>query len=352
MLDYIIVGFGLGGAVMAHQLEKRGRSFKIFDAGNQSSSRVAGGMMNPVILKRFTLAWRADEQLKLAERAYSDLERQLNSKFLTSVELFRKFSSVEEQNNWFEAADKPQLAPYIDTRLANDISPAIPSPYGFGKVLHTKRLDTNNFLDSYGGHFEKKGILIKEDFNYTRLEVLKEGVEYNGIRAQKIIFCEGFGIRKNPFFSYLPVTGNKGEYIIIRSPELELDVTVKSAVFISPARNDHYVVGATYNNHDKTPEPTAAARQEIVQKLEKLSQADYEIVDQVAGIRPSTGDRRPLVGQHPEYKVLFCCNGFGSRGVLIAPMAARLLLDFIEKSEPLPAEVDLSRFSRRYRKTR
>lgn len=352
MLDYIIVGFGLGGAVVAHQLEERGRSFMIFDSGNQNSSRVAGGMMNPVILKRFTLAWRADEQLKLAERVYSDLEGQLNSEFLTPVGLFRKFSSVEEQNNWFEAADKPQLAPYIDTRLVSDLSPAIPSPYGFGKVHHTKRLDTNIFLDSYGGHLEKMGVLLKKAFDYAQLELLEEGVEYNGIRARKVIFCEGFGVRHNPFFNYLPVTGNKGEYIIVRSPELKLDVTVKSAVFISPAGNDHYVVGATYNNHDKTPEPTAAARQEIVQKLERLIHADYEIVHQIAGIRPSTGDRRPLVGQHPEHQDLFCCNGFGSRGVLIAPMAAHLLLDFVEKSQPLPAEVDLSRFSRRYWKTR
>lgn len=335
---------------MAHHLEQRDRSFKVFDAGANNSSRVAGGMMNPVILKRFTLAWRADEQLKLAETIYADLERQLNSSFLTPVDLFRKFNSIEEQNNWFEAADKPQLAPFLDTRLVKDISPAVSALYSFGRVRHASRLDTTIFLDSYSTHLEKKGCLVQEDFDYADLTILEKEVEYRGVRAGNMIFCEGFGLRNNPFFNYLPVTGNKGEYIVIKSPELKLDVTVKAAVFIAPAGNDHYMVGATYNNLDKTPRPTQQARQEIIQKLEKLVQVDYEVVDQISGIRPSTADRRPVVGRHPEFRNLYCCNGFGSRGVLIAPMAAKLLLDFIEGSKPLPAEVDLSRFSRRYRK--
>ena len=55
MLDYIIVGFGLSGAALASRLEEKGRSFKVFDEGKSNSSKVAGGMMNPVILKRFSL---------------------------------------------------------------------------------------------------------------------------------------------------------------------------------------------------------------------------------------------------------------------------------------------------------
>ena len=348
MLDHLIVGFGLSGSALAFQLEKRGRSFKVFDEGKINSSKVAGGMMNPVILKRFTLAWNADEQLEIARNFYSELEEKLGERFLQPVELYRRFSSAEEQNNWFQAADNKRLAPFLDTELKYDIAEALPAPHGFGRVRHTQRLDTQKFLGAYASYLGSQDLLETGAFNYEELVVTDHHVEYRGVKARNIIFCEGFGIKKNPFFGYLPLTGNKGEYIIIHAPELRLQTIVKSSVFISPAGNDNYVVGATYSNFDKTPEPTAEAREELETKLRKLISVPYEVIHQVAGIRPSTADRRPLVGRHPEHSNLFCCNGFGSRGVIIAPTAASYLLDLIEENKALPAEINLSRFTRKW----
>ena len=348
MLDYIIVGLGLSGAALASRLEDRGRSFVVFDEGKTNSSKVAGGMMNPVILKRFTLAWNADVQLATANAFYRKVEQQTGGSFLRPVELYRRFSSAEEQNNWFEAADSRRLAPFLDTELKFELNPAIPAEHGFGKVLGTQRLDTTTYLDSYSAYLSSSGKLRTGSFEYDKLQVSEEAVTYDGLQAGRIIFCEGFGIRMNPFFQYLPLTGNKGEYIIIHCPDLKLSTTIKSSVFISPAGNDNYAVGATYNHCDKAPEPTQEAREELESKLKKLISLPYTVVDQVAGIRPSTADRRPVVGRHPELENLFCCNGFGSRGVIIAPTVAEYLLDLIEEGEALPEEIDLSRFTRKW----
>ena len=346
MLDYIIVGLGLGGATTAFHLEEKGRSFMAFEDGSMNSSKVAGGVMNPVILKHFTLAWRADEQLKSSKEFYKRMEEHLGVKFYSPVEIYRKFSSAEEQNNWFAAADKPHLSSFLDTFLKSDLSAGLPSPYSFGRVLQTGRVDTRKLLDTYADHLVDQGKLNESRFLYEDLQIKKDHVEYGNIRARRIIFCEGFGILKNPYFNYLPMVGNKGEYIIIKAPDLKLPVTVKSSVFISPLGEDFYAVGATYNNKDKTPSATTEAKLELMQKLDKMINVPYELVDQVVGIRPSTADRRPLVGRHPEIENFFCCNGFGSRGVLIAPAASVELLNLIENSEPLSPEIDLSRFTR------
>ena len=348
MLDYIIVGLGLGGASTAFRLEEMGKSFLVFEDGSVNSSKVAGGVMNPVILKRFTLAWQADAQLKDAQAFYKRLESHLNTTFFNPVEIYRKFSSVEEQNDWFAAADRPHLAPFLDTNLRSSITPGIPSEYAFGKVLQTSRVDTRKLLDTYLQYLLQEEKLRKERFSYEDLKVSEDHVEYRDVKAKRIIFFEGFGIRKNPFFSYLPLVGNKGEYIIIKAPDLQLEVTVKSSVFISPLGSGLYAVGATYNNKDKTPEPTVEAREELVKKLEKIITVPYEVIDQVVGIRPSTADRRPLVGKHPEIENVYCCNGYGSRGVLIAPAASSELLNFIEHSQPISSEYDLSRFTRKH----
>ncbi|MHA6279478.1 NAD(P)/FAD-dependent oxidoreductase [Salinimicrobium sp. CAU 1759] len=348
MKDFIIVGAGLSGACLAYRLEKAGRSFIVFDDDSQRASKVAGGFINPVILKRFTLAWKADEQLKKAHKFYRDMEQHLEKTFLNPLEVFRRFSSIEEQNNWFAAADKPRLAPFLDTRLVPVVNKNIPGKFSFGKVLGTSRIDLRYLLESYSEHLETKAWISKESFEYDKLELTSEGVKYKDIPAKKVIFCEGFGLLKNPFFNYLPLRGNKGEYIIIKAPGLDLKVGVKSSIFIFPAGGDHYAVGATYSNTDKTPEPTAAAREELVEKLKDLIKIDFEIVDQVAGLRPSTIDRRPLAGQHPVHENLYTCNGFGSRGILIAPSISEELLENIEEGKPLDPETDISRFTKKW----
>ncbi|MEN8835167.1 MAG: NAD(P)-binding protein, partial [Polaribacter sp.] len=63
-LDYIIVGLGLAGLAFAEQLIKANKSFVVFEDSSQTSSLVAGGVYNPVILKRFTPVWNAKEQLQ------------------------------------------------------------------------------------------------------------------------------------------------------------------------------------------------------------------------------------------------------------------------------------------------
>ncbi len=344
MTDYIIVGAGLSGITVAEELLNRNRKILVFENNSQISSTVAGGIFNPVILKRFTLAWNASTQLETAIPFYRSLERKLGVSLLDELEVYRKFSSVEEQNNWFEAMDKPQISPFLDPHLQKSVNDHIPSEYSFGRVVGTGRIDTALLLSSYRQHLKGKGFLITDDFDYEKLEFEEGLVKYKDYKSRRIIFCEGFGLRKNPYFNFLPLNGNKGEYLIIKAEKLKLKVAVKSSVFILPQGNDLYKIGATYDNRDHSSNPTPGAREKLLFQLKKMITCDFEVVDQVAGIRPATPDRKPLVGQHPEHPQLFCCNGFGSRGVLIAPTVARKLTALLEDKTPIPVEIDLRRY--------
>ena len=93
--------------------------------------------------------------------------------------------------------------------------------------------------------------------------------------------------------------------------------------------------------------PTVEAKEYLLEKLRKMITCDFEVVDQVSGIRPATSDRKPLVGEHSDYKGMYICNGFGSRGVLIAPSVAKNLISPIENGVQLPEEIDIRRFSKR-----
>ena len=159
------------------------------------------------------------------------------------------------------------------------------------------------------------------------------------------MFCEGFGLKQNPFFKELPLNGTKGETMIIKAPELQIDFQIKSTVFVLPLGDDLYKVGATFNWKDKSSKPTKEGKEELVEKLKKVIRVPYEIVHHSAGIRPTTKDRKPLVGVHPEYKNLAVLNGLGTRGVMIAPTVAHELYQHLENNEPLDAEIDIKRFN-------
>ena len=70
-------------------------------------------------------------------------------------------------------------------------------------------------------------------------------------------------------------------------------------------------------------------------------------MDHEAGVRPTTGDRRPLLGVHKDNHRLAFFNGLGTRGVMIAPLMAKKLYQFLENDQALDKEIDISRFKQK-----
>lgn len=343
-LDYIVVGCGLSGIAFCEQLKAANKQFVVFDNQSQQSSLVAAGMYNPVILKRFSEVWKAQEQLNLALPFYKRIEDKLNVTINYSFPIYRKFASIEEQNMWFEASDKPKLEPFLSPKIVSNHNANINAPFGFGQVLSSGRIDTNVLIASYRAYLKQNNLLIEKPFQYDKLHIQEKLATYDTISAKHIVFCEGFGLKQNPFFNDLPLNGTKGEVITIKAPKLACDVALKSSVFVIPESDDLYTVGATYNWEDKTNLITEDAKQELVLKLKTLITCDFEVVNQVAGIRPTVKDRRPLVGRHPKHKNIYVCNGLGTRGVMIAPYISEKLFNFIENNQALDAEISIDRF--------
>lgn len=344
----MIVGLGIAGISFCEVLERHNYSFKVIADGSQTSSMVAGGLYNPVTLKRFTPAWNAREQLGFAIPFYKDLEVKLKVQLDYNVPILRRFASVEEQNLWFEAADRPLLQPYLSTKIRSSTNPNINAPFGYGEVLHTGRVATKILLSAYSDYLLGNNSLLRETFDHGSLGMVDGLMEYKSVKARNIVFAEGYGLKNNPYFNYLPLNGNKGELLTIKAPGLGEHRIVKSSVFIIPLGDDLYRVGATYNPRDKSNLPTGEAKQELLDKLNTFLECDYEVVDHVAGIRPTVVDRKPLAGRHPIYGNMHVLNGLGSRGVMIGPWAAQLLFDQIENNIALPKEMDIERFTKKY----
>ncbi|MFN0729713.1 NAD(P)/FAD-dependent oxidoreductase [Polaribacter gochangensis] len=343
-VDYIVVGLGLAGLAFIEELIAAKKSFIVFEDDSQTSSLVAGGVYNPVILKRFTPVWNANKQLEVALPFYKKLEEKLELTLDVKFNTRKVFKSIEDQNNWFEASDKPLLSRYMNPTILHEKTNGVITEFGFGEVLQTGRIDTEKLVTSYREYLQKDSRILFEKFDYESLQLEKHIVIYKNLEASRIVFCEGFGIKQNPYFNNLPLKEAKGELLTIHAPALDIDFLLKSTLFVLPLENHYYKVGATFNWKDKTSNPTEEGKEELVEKLKKVITVPYTIISQSAGIRPTVKDRRPLVGVHPEHKQLAVLNGLGTRGVMIAPTVAKNLFNHLEKDEVLDKEIDIKRF--------
>ena len=343
-VDYIIVGFGLAGLSFAEELIKNNKTFIVFENESQNSSKVAAGMFNPVVLKRFTAVWNGKEQLDYALPVFRELEKKLNNKYIHKIDIYRSFKSVEEQNNWFAACDKPVLSHYMTIPLVENDNNEVIAPFKFGKLTNTGKLDVNLLLKDYISNLEIENKIRKETFTYGDLIIEDNSVKYKDVTASKIIFCEGYGVKDNPFFNHLPMNEAKGELITIHAPKLKINYLLKSAVFVLPLGDDLYKVGATFDWVDKTQNPSGKGKLELKRKLETTINTPYTIVDHVAGIRPTIIDRRPMIGVHSKHKNLAILNGLGTRGVMIGPTMANKLYNHIENDLEIEIIIDIKRF--------
>jgi glycine oxidase len=344
MVDYIIVGCGLAGIAFAETALSNGKRIRVFDNDSQNSSTVAAGLYNPVILKRFSKLQDAQQQLDELQIFYERLESKLQQTVNHKMPILRKFFSIEEQNNWFAASDKSGLSEFLSTKLISKKYTGIDSPFDYGHVLQTGFVDTAKLLKSYRDYLSANDLLDANTFDYDAIAIKDGFVAYKNIAAKHLVFAEGFGLQSNPFFNNLPLDGTKGELLIIKAAGLEVDAIIKGNVFIVPLGDDLFKVGATYNWEDKTNAPTLEGKKELIDKLSEILDCDYDIISHQAGIRPTVKDRKPLLGTHPDWSRLHILNGLGTRGVMLAPYAARILFGHIELGKPIDRELDIKRF--------
>ena len=347
MIDYLIVGSGLAGISFAELAMQNQKTILVIDNQSQSSSLIAGGLYNPVILKRFSEVWHAQQQLKIVDLFYQKLESKLKIKVDFKIPILRKFFSVEEQNNWFAASDNKMLSPFLSLDLVKTKYPGINSPYDYGEVLQTGYVDTKLLLEAYRKYLSDNKLLLQETFDYQSIQFHDDFIEYKQIKAKQIIFAEGFGLHANPYFNYLPLDGTKGELFIIKAPELNLNVIINTSVFIIPLGNDLFKVGATYNWQDKTGLPSEEGKLELLARINEILDCEFEIIDHFAGVRPTVRDRKPLVGTHPKFPRLHILNGLGTRGVMLGPSMAIELFDSIENQKPLDKAIDIQRYEKK-----
>ncbi|GAB5417189.1 MAG: FAD-dependent oxidoreductase [Crocinitomicaceae bacterium] len=341
----IVVGAGLAGLSVAVRLIEKNQPVVLFDNGVNHSSRVAAGMINPLVFRRMNRAWRIDECIAAVEDFYTGLEEKTNTDFFHPIVIRRMFSTEQERDLWLEKQTQPEYATYMATTTpADDSFEGAINNFGSGRVLNASFVKTGPFLESVKAFVAKHAEVRNEAFEYAAIQEN----QYKDLTFERIIFSEGYRGKENPYFDYLPLQQTKGETLIIQTDAIPENESVNRKCFILPMGNQQFKVGSTYEWNSTDLSITEEGRQAILEKVAYLTSEPVEVVHQEAGVRPTTPDRRGMMGQHPGHKNLYIFNGLGTKGYLIAPLLSKEFVDHLIDGTELNSEVDSARFTAKH----
>src|SRR5260221_2143665 len=263
--------------------------------------------------------------------------------------LYRAFGSVEEQNEWMGRSTHASMREYIEAIHGQPtFGDQVHDPVGGVLLRHGGYVDTAVFVEAVRSLLKQSESYREEKFEEAELREQGSGVSYRHVIARKIIYCKGVDDLNSGCFSWLPIKPLKGETLLITMPPVTR--IYNRAVYVVPANTaGAYTVGATYD-FDLTPGTTAHGRAELEARLKELVRLPYEIIDQHLWIRPTTPDRRLLLGPHPVHGNRVIFNGLGTKGVSLAPYFSGQLAAWLEGEGEITPLVNIARFKSLYSK--
>lgn len=344
--DCIIVGQGLAGTCLAFTLEKY-YSKKVFvidrDAG-ECCSAIAAGTFNPIVFKTLSPAWKSDVIIPFMLNFYRELSDKLGTELVEERPVFKMLKGHEQKKLWLIKSAEFPSSKYMEKEIQQTIE-GVNGPDGFGVVGSSGNLKIKELIDKYRNYLKEKKNILEEELKYEKLKITDGGVQYGNIFAPVLVFCQGHESRNNPFFGNIPFKEAKGEVLIIKVRDWNPPGIISNNINIVPMGRDLFWVGSTFDWDDLTTNRTTFAKDRLLDQLKETLQVDFEVIDQLAGVRPTVKDRRPVLGRHAEYRNIMIFNGMGTRGVMLAPYFSDLMARYMEGFQEIEREVNYNRFS-------
>ncbi|POZ52841.1 NAD(P)/FAD-dependent oxidoreductase [Methylovulum psychrotolerans] len=339
-VDFLIIGQGLAGSLLAWELIQRGSSVLVVDNGQENASQIAAGLINPVTGLRLVKSTEADTLLPVAKHCYQQLASVFGQPFYIEKPMLRLLHSPAQ----YQQAEKRLRDDAYQAYLAT-LYPPNTSAYGLsnpdGAVVQqqTGYLLTRPLLACLRGFLLAQNSYRQAAFHPDDLRL--NPLRWQDIKPKRLIFCEGYHAQHNPWFSWLPFQPAKGEILTLAHHQPLPDALLNYGHWLLPLNSQHSRIGATFTHNATDTEPTAQGRQQLLAGLAALS-ADLvqaELTAHHANIRPCTLDKQPFLGYHPQHPQLAIFNGFGAKGSLQIPWYSQRFADSLLNNTPAPGAI-------------
>jgi len=346
-IDFLIIGQGLAGSLLAWELSQRQKKVYIIDNGKENASQVAAGLINPVTGMRFVKSTDVDRLLPTAKDYYHQLSLYFQRTFYIEKPMLRILRNNKEILAYQKRLQQAEYTPYLSTPIPS--SPSINASLGLIKQKQTGYLLSKALLTTLKNYFISINAYEINDIKYNEVE-LSPNLSWKGIQPKQIIFCEGHHASNNPWFSWLPFQPVKGEIITATATQKIPQQILNYGHWFIPLNNYQFRTGATFDRDKLNTLITMDAKETLLATLKQVypGLTIENINNHQAGIRPTTLDKHPFIGNHPRHPELIIFNGFGAKGSLQIPWYSKCLADNLLNNHPIPQSCNILRYTHLY----
>lgn len=327
----------------------------IDDAAPNIASKIASGVINPVTGRRIVSTWMIDNLLPYSFDAYTAFGAEMNVSLISQKNILDFHPTQQMQlafkdkipveNNYLRCPeDESEMRKHFNFN------------YGIGEINPCYLIDVFLLITEWRKRLVSNESLIEEEFIVDDLKIIShqnegydvanETVEYKGIKAKKVIFCDGAKGVNNPWFKMLPYAKNKGEAVIVEIDGLPRNNIYKHGLSLVPWKDNQWWIGSTYDWNFSDLNPTAIFRIKAEQTLRMWVKLPYKVVGHLATERPANMERRPFVGLHPVHSSIGILNGMGTKGCSLVPYFSNELTEYLMNDTPINPLADVQRFKK------
>lgn len=349
-VDACVIGQGLAGTAVAWQLHLRGASLVILDDPHPSSaSRISAGLMTSITGPKLAKTWSWDLDRPYVEEFYRRVETILGIPVFEpgpSLHLFRNEAERARFELRMESDEYRQLARFVPPE---ELPSAVCAPWGGFEMTSAARLNVRVYLNASRSYFEKRGefrravVDMDEDF-----EVGASGIRLPrwGLEVGQVYFCGGYPFLRDRIWGKVRFNPSKGELLTLTIPGWIDRRPIHAGVWLAPVGEGEFRSGSTFEWKQLDRIVTEQGRIDLLQRLQTWLTCPVEVLAQHAAVRPTMHDFKPVIGRHPDEPRFAILNGLGTKGALMAPRLAGLLVDQILDGREIPAELDVMRWFR------
>ena len=361
--DVIVVGAGVVGCSVAYYLASSGAKVALVEReaiGSGASAHATGSLS--ILGAEFSPG--ASFELALAGyRQFIDLVPSLESETganllyqrRTSLRLALDEDEVVLIKAMMEWQQQSARIRWIDGDEVRRIEPRLsPDIRGAANEDESAQLDSYRLNLALAQGAERRGaeIALREVVGLLTHNNRVNGVRTTGVDISADMVVVAAGEWSSVFGGWLgfpvPVRPLKGERLMLRYDGPPLPVLISSPMrghmisrldgllSVGSTGGRDYDQTAMFATRESHIRPTEAAKLELLQRAIDVFPAlqDAELVQQLAGSRPLSPDRLPILGPVPGWDGIMLATGHTTKGIHLGPITGRIISNWILQGQP------------------